>query len=86
MVLDTDKDDSVAQNDDLMIEIGIGELNHFKLYGSSEITTQTRGYNSAIVSDTEPTDPYHGTLWYDTDNSKLKMYDKPNDNWIEISN
>jgi len=84
MVLDTDKDDSVAQNDDLMLEIGIGELNHFKLYGSSEITTQTRAYNSAIVSDTEPTSPYDGTLWYDTDNSKLKMYDKTNDNWIEI--
>ncbi|MEO1953904.1 MAG: hypothetical protein ABGW74_04295, partial [Campylobacterales bacterium] len=54
MVLDTDENDSEAQNDDLMLEIGIGELNHFKLYSGSEITTQTRAYNSAIVSDTEP--------------------------------
>jgi len=84
MVLNTDENDSVAQNDDLMLEVGIGELNHFKLYGSSEITSQTRGYNSAIVSDTEPDNPYHGTLWYDTNNTQLKMYDKPNDNWIDI--
>jgi len=84
MVLDTDENDSVAQNDDLMLEIGIGEINHFKLYGSSEITTQTRGYNSAIVSDTEPNNPYDGTLWYDTNNSKFKMYDKANDDWIDL--
>lgn len=84
MVLDTNSSHDKAQNDDLMLEIGIGELNHFKLYGSSEITTQTRGYNSAIVSDTEPTTPINGTLWYDTNNAKLKMYDESNDNWIEL--
>jgi len=84
MVLDTDENDSVAQNDDIMLEIGICELNHFKLYGSSEITTQTRAYNSAIVSATPPQNPYNGTLWYDTDNSKIKMYDEANDTWIEI--
>ncbi|MEA1955308.1 MAG: type II secretion system protein [Campylobacterota bacterium] len=84
MVLDTNASHSTAQNDDLMLEIGIGELNHFKLYGSSEITTQTRGYNSAIVSDTQPTSPINGTLWYDTNNTKLKMYDKPNDTWIDL--
>ncbi len=84
MVLDTDENDSEAQNDDLMLEIGIGELNHFKLYSGSEITTQTRAYNSAIVSDTEPNPKYDGTLWYDTDNTQLKMYDEANDDWIDI--
>ena len=84
MVLDTNESDSKAQNDDLMLEIGIGELNHFKLYSGSEINTQTRAYNSAIVSDTEPDSPYNGTLWYDTNKSKMKMYDEENDDWIEI--
>ena len=82
MVLDTNATDSVAQNDDLMLEIGVGELNHFKLYGGSEITTQTRGYNSAIVSATEPVSPIDGTLWYDTNASALKIYDTATSSWI----
>ncbi|MFK5937014.1 MAG: hypothetical protein QM497_01345 [Sulfurimonas sp.] len=82
MVLDTTVTDSVAQNDDLMLEIGVGELNHFKLYGGSEITTQTRGYNSAIVSATAPVSPIEGTLWYDTSASKLKIYDAATSSWI----
>lgn len=72
-ILDTNATYSISQNDDLMLEIGLGELNHFKLYGSSEITTQTRGYNSAVVG-AEPTNPLGGTLWYDTNASKLKIY------------
>ena len=82
MVLDTTATDSVAQNDDLMLEIGIGELNHFKLYAGSEITTETRAYNSAIVSSTEPLNPIDGTLWYDTDDNQLKMYDTATSSWI----
>jgi len=85
MTLDTDKDDSEAQNDDLMLEIAIGELNHFKLYSGSEISDEIKAYNSAIVSDTEPDPKYNGTLWYDTNDAKLKMYDKDNDNWININ-
>ena len=82
MILDTISTDSTAQNDDLMLEIGVGELNHFKLYGGSEITTETRGYNSAIVSATEPVAPIDGTLWYDTGISKLKIYDTATSDWI----
>ena len=85
MILDTDKDDSVAQGDDIMLEIGVGELNHFKLYGSSEITTQTRGYNSAIVSATEPLAPINGALWFDTAVSKLKMYNSTTSTWTQIN-
>ncbi len=85
MILDTDKDDSIAQGDDLMLEIGVGELNHFKLYGSSEITTQTRGYNSAIVSATEPVAPINGALWFDTAVSKLKMYNSTTATWTQIN-
>jgi hypothetical protein len=73
-ILDTNSSHEKAQNDDLMLEIGIGELNHYKLYGGSEITTQTRAYNSAIVSDIEPATPIEGTLWYDVNNTTLKMY------------
>ncbi|MCK4974101.1 MAG: hypothetical protein KAR81_02530, partial [Sulfurimonas sp.] len=77
--------DSVAQNDDLMLEIGVGEVNHFKLYGSSEITAETRGYNSAIVSDTEPTTPINGSLWFDTISSKLKIYSQTDSNWTILN-
>ena len=84
MILDTTSTDSVAQNDDLMLEIGVGELNHFKLYGGSEITTETRAYNSAIVSATEPATPIEGTLWYDTVAGILKIYDSANTTWIEL--
>lgn len=82
--LETEADDAAAQGDDIMLEIGVGELNHFKLYGSSEITTQTRGYNSAIVSAVEPTSPINGTLWFDTTLSKLKMYNSATTTWVEI--
>ncbi len=82
--LDTNASNITAQNDDLMLEIGIGELNHFKLYGSSEITTQTRGYNSAIVSDIQPTSPINGTLWYDINSSKLKIYSTADANWTTL--
>lgn len=85
MVLNTNATHSTAQNDDIMLEIGIGELNHFKLYGSSEITTETRGYNSAIVSDTEPSTPINGSLWYDTINSKLKIYSQTDSNWTVLN-
>lgn len=85
MVLDTNATNSFAQNDDLMLELGIGEVNHFKLYSSSEITTQTRAYNSAIVSDVEPSTPINGVLWYDTINSKLKMYSQTDSNWTTLN-
>lgn len=83
-ILETNATHSIAQNDDLMIEIGLGELNHFKLYGSSEISAETRGYNSAIVSVSEPINPINGTLWYDTGSSSLKIYDQNVSNWIPL--
>lgn len=74
-VLSTTATDATAKGDDVMLEIGIGETNHFKLYGGSEIATETRGYNSAIVSATEPANPIQGTLWYDTSIGKMKIYE-----------
>lgn len=85
MILSTNATHSTAQNDDIMLEIGLGELNHFKLYGSSEITTETRGYNSAIVSAIEPTSPINGALWYDTTISKLKIYSQADANWTILN-
>lgn len=85
MTLSTDATHSVAQGDDLMLEIGVGEINHFKLYGSSEIITETRGYNSAIVSATEPATPINGALWYDTTISKLKIYSQTDANWTNLN-
>jgi len=84
MTLETSSTDSTSQGDDIMLEIGVGELNHYKLYGSSEIITETRGYNSAIVSDTEPTSPIHGTLWYDINNSTLNIYNQTDANWTTL--
>jgi type II secretory pathway pseudopilin PulG len=84
LTLDTNTTDSSAQNDDILLEIGIGELNHFKLYESSEIQTQTRGYNSAIVSDIAPNTPINGTLWYDVNNSILKIYSQNDNNWTSL--
>lgn len=84
MSLDTNASDSTAQGDDLMLEIGIGELNHFKLYGGSEIVSQTRGYNSAIVSATEPSSPIDGALWYDTTIPVLKIYSQSDNNWTAL--
>lgn len=83
-ILNTLPGHSAAQGDDLMIEIGIGETNHLKLYGGSEITTQTRGYNSAIVSSIAPITPIHGTLWYCDTNSTLYMYNATDQNWTAI--
>lgn len=83
-ILTTNATHGTAQGDDILLEVGVGELNHFKLYSSSEITTQTRGYNSAIVSDTAPATPIDGTLWFDTINSKLKMYKTSTLEWVEI--
>lgn len=83
-ILDTLPTDSVAKNDDIMLEIGIGETNHLKLYNGSEVITQTRGYNSAIISATAPASPINGTLWYSETNSTLYMYDS-NTTWKQIS-
>lgn len=83
-ILQTLSTHATAQGDDLMIEIGIGETNHLKLYGGSEITTQTRGYNSAIVSSTAPLTPTHGTLWYCDTNATLYMYNATDLNWTVI--
>jgi len=85
MILSTDINNSTAQGDDVMLEIGVGEINHFKLYGSSEITTQTRAYNSAVISATEPTNPINGLLWFDTAISKLKMYSQVDANWTTLN-
>ncbi|QOY55390.1 type II secretion system protein [Candidatus Sulfurimonas marisnigri] len=83
--LDTNATHTTSQGDDIMLEIGLGEINHFKLYGSSEIITETRGYNSAIVSATEPTTPINGALWYDTSVSKLKIYSQTDTNWTNLN-
>lgn len=84
-ILQTDATHTIAQGDDIMLEIGIGETNHLKLYNGSEVTTQTRGYNSAIVSVTEPASPIHGTLWYSESNSTLYMYNTTDGNWTQIT-
>lgn len=86
-ILDTVVTDTTSQNDDLMLEIGVGELNHFKLYGGSEINSETRGYNSAVVLSTEPTSPINGTMWLDTSTSpiKLKVYNSSDTNWTVFS-
>jgi hypothetical protein len=81
-IIETTATDAIAKGDDLMLEIGVGELNHYKLYGGSEIATQTRGYNSAIVSADAPASPINGTIWYDTSTSKLKIYTDSNNSWI----
>ena len=87
MILSTDANDSVAQNDDIMLEIGIGEVNHFKVYESSEVNTQSRAYNSVIISDTAPASPIHGTLWYDTDavTKELKIWDEKLTDWLPVN-
>lgn len=84
-ILQTDANSSTALGDDVMLEIGIGETNHLKLYNGSEVTTQTRGYNSAIVSSTAPTSPINGTLWYNESNLTLNMYDLNTTTWKQIS-
>lgn len=85
-ILQTNATHSTAQGDDLMIEIGIGETNHLKLYGGSEISTQTRGYNSAIVSPSTvpPTSPINGTLWFQNDTNITQVYDGNTSTWIRV--
>lgn len=87
MVLNTLSTDSVAQGDDILLEIGIGEVNHFKLYSGSEVNSQTRAYNSAIMSIDAPPNPINGTLWYDTDAnvSQLKVWDENSSNWMNVN-
>lgn len=86
-ILETTSTDSTSQGDDLMLEIGVGEVNHFKLYGSSEITTETRGYNSAIMSTEPPVNPIHGALWYDTDavTKEFKVWDDNQSAWVGVN-
>lgn len=74
-VLETNTTDPAARGDDIMLEIGVGEINHFKLYGGSEIEAQTRNYNSAIVSTTPPSNPSVGTLWYNSNDANMTIYD-----------
>lgn len=86
-ILQTLSTHTVAQGDDLMIEIGIGETNHLKLYGGSEITTETRGYNSAVVSlstDPFPTSPINGTIVFHRDTNLTYIYDS-NTTWVQIN-
>ncbi len=79
MSFDTNVTNSTAQGDDLLLEVNIADVNHYKLYGGKEV-----GYNSAIVSATVPTTPIDGTLWYDTANSALKIYSDANTSWNSI--
>ena len=87
-ILQTNATHATAQGDDLMIEIGIGETNHLKLYGGSEISTQTRGYNSAIVAlSTDPnlTSPINGTILFHRDTNITYVYDSNISTWVRIS-
>lgn len=87
-ILQTNATHSAAQGDDLMIEIGIGETNHLKLYGGSEITTQTRGYNSAIVtlsSEAFPSSPINGTIVFHRDTNLTYIYDINTTSWVQIN-
>ncbi len=85
-ILQTNATHSVAQGDDLMIEIGIGETNHLRLYGGSDITTETRGYNSVVVSATTPTNIYPGLLWHNTSDNRLYLYDANTSTWVRVVN
>ncbi|MBV5320474.1 MAG: hypothetical protein JZU62_02205 [Sulfuricurvum sp.] len=87
-ILQTAATDTTAKGDDIMLEIGIGETNHLKLYSGSEVTTQTRGYNSAIVAlsgDPLPISPINGTLLYLRDINVTKLYDANASTWVQIS-
>ena len=84
---ETEATHKTAQGDDVMLEIGVGETNYYKLYGGSEITTETRGYNSAHVSEIAPTTPINGMLWYDTKiGGGMKMYNANSSSWISLKN
>lgn len=87
-ILQTNATHATAQGDDLMIEIGIGETNHLKLYGGSEITTETRGYNSAVVSlstDPFPSSPINGTIVFRRDTNLTYVYDINTTTWVQIN-
>jgi type II secretory pathway pseudopilin PulG len=87
-ILDTIATDASAKNDDILLEIGIGETNHLKLYSGSEVTNETRGYNSAIVAlstDPLPTSPINGTILFLRDTNVTKIYDINTSSWIQIS-
>lgn len=84
-VLQTLATDATAKGDDILLEIGIGETNHLKLYNGSEVSTQTRGYNSAIISSSAPASPLNGTLWYCDTNATLNMYNASTSQWTQIS-
>lgn len=84
-VLQTLATDATAKGDDILLEIGIGETNHLKLYNGSEVSTQTRGYNSAIISSSAPASPLNGTLWYCDTNATLNMYNASTSKWTQIS-
>jgi type II secretory pathway pseudopilin PulG len=87
-ILQTDASHEIAEGDDILLEIGIGETNHLKLYNGSEVTTETRGYNSAIValsSDPLPTSPINGTILFLRDTNVTKIYDINTSSWIQIS-
>ena len=90
-ILQTNATHATAQGDDLMLEIGIGETNHLKLYGGSEITTQTRGYNSAVVAlSTDnlatifPTGPLNGTFLFFRDTNITQVYDSNTSTWVRV--
>lgn len=84
-ILQTQPTDATAKGDDILLEIGIGETNHLKLYNGSEVATQTRGYNSAIISSSPPAAPLNGTLWYCDTNATLNMYNASTSQWTQIS-
>lgn len=84
-ILQTQPTDATAQGDDILLEIGIGETNHLKLYNGSEVAAQTRGYNSAIISSSPPVSPLNGTLWYCDTNATLNMYNASTSEWTQIS-
>lgn len=85
-ILQTHPTDATAQGDDILLEIGIGETNHLKLYNGSEVAAQTRGYNSAVVSTstTPPTTPINGTIWFQRDTNITMIYDSNSSTWVRV--
>jgi type II secretory pathway pseudopilin PulG len=87
-ILDTDPSHTAAQNDDILLEIGIGETNHLKLYNGSEVVNETRGYNSAVVIATIgdlPASAINGTIVFVRDTNATLIYDSNISDWIQIS-
>jgi type II secretory pathway pseudopilin PulG len=83
--IETTSTDQDVINDDIMIEIAIGETNHFKLYNGSSIEEQTRNYNSVVVSTSEPTNPNNGLIWLDSNENKLKVFIQSTNSWKEFN-